>query len=233
MNLQRLLYVDATWLSCLTACLTSGTTEAHAASLPSDSALTASSSFLRLPVDVLDILPESTRFDMLVYFENDSIYRAPNALEGTSYLKTVTPDFLEVQITEVSSLQLKLLPYKKGETLIMTLYTVGGEGQADDTDIRFFTSDMRELPRERLFPQPELKVFFSIPKGSLTSMKEIEQTIPFPTVRYSASSDGNDITGKLTVESYMNQDDYNVIRLFEKPSVCFIWNGNRYRPDKK
>lgn len=233
MTLQRMISTIVVRIIVSVVCLCVWAPGVRAATLPADSTVTASSEFLKLPIDVLDILPESTRFDMLVYFENDSVYHAPNALEGTSYLKTVTPDFLEVQITDVSSLQLKLLPTKKGDPIVMTLYTVGGGGQAPDTDIRFFTADLRELSRDRFFPAPRLREFFSIPKGSITTMKEIEQTVPFPTVEYSASASSTDVKAKLTVGAYMNQDDYNVIRLFEKPGISFVWNGSKYRLQKQ
>ena len=28
---------------------------------------------------------------------------------------------------------------------------------------------------------------------------------------------------------FMNQDDYNVIKLFEKPGISFVWDGSKYR----
>ncbi len=193
--------------------------------------LTASSVFLKLPIEILDILPETTRFEMLVYFESDSIYNAPNAMEGTSHLKAVTTDFLEVQISEVSTLQIKLLPLKKGETIVMTIYSVGGGLQAVDSDVRFFNSTFAELPRKKILPDAKLKNFFAIPKGSLTTMKEIEQTIPFPTVEYTASPSSTTLTARLTVKKYMNEDDYNVIRLFEKPEIKYTWDGVKFRLD--
>lgn len=206
---------------------------AAAAESPSDTArLTASKCFLEMPVEVLDILPKSARFDMLAYFEADSVYRARNAMDGESYLVSVAPDFLEVRVTDVSTLQIKLLPAKKGEDLVMTVYTVGGDGQAKDSDIRFFSADMKEQNTDRHFTRPELKRFFYIPKGAVTTMKEIEQTIPFPTVEYSAAPGTTSLEAKLTVGEFMNQDDYNVIKLFEKPGLTLVWDGSKYRLQK-
>ena len=110
---------------------------ASAAEAPADTAaLTASKCFLEMPVDVLDILPRSARFDMLAYFEADSVYRARNAMEGESYLRQVAPEFLEVQVTDVSTLQIRVLPAKKDDASVMTVYTVGGSGQAKDSNVR-------------------------------------------------------------------------------------------------
>lgn len=190
---------------------------------------TAADYFLRLPVDVLEVLPRSARFDMLEYFKVDSVYKAVNSVEGMSWLTAVTPDFLEVRISDVSTLQLRILPFKKDSHLVMTVYTVGGDGQAADSDVRFFDAELNPLERKKFLKELKLKDFFDIPKGSVTTMKEIEQTIPFPTVEYSASAADTSLKAKLTVKEYLNQDDYNVIHLFEKPEIIYVWDGTKYK----
>lgn len=225
-------------LVALTVWLTSGAVRTGAPAADTalastgDNVPVASDIFLRLPVNVLDILPRSTRFDMLEYFKVDSIYKASNAMEGLSWLRTVTPDFLEVQITDVSTLQIKVLPAAKGKYLIMTLYTVGGDSQAPDTDIRFFDTELNELPRDKYFKLPQLKDFFDL-KGALTSMKEIERMIPFPTVEYTASADSDRLNAKLTVGEFMNQDDYRIIRVLLRPDgLTYLWDGKKYKLSK-
>lgn len=194
--------------------------------------LTAADVFLELPVNVLDIVPRSARFEMLEYYKVDSIYKAPNAMEGLSWLNSVEPDFLEVQITDVSTLQLRLLPLAKGGRLIMTLYTVGGDSQAADTDIRFFDPQMNEMPRDKYFKLPHLKEFFNL-KGAITSVKELETMIPFPTVHYTASAGSTDLKAELTVGEFMNQDDYRIIKVLLKPDgLTYVWDGKQFRLKK-
>lgn len=199
---------------------------ASALAAPADT-ITVRRAFVDLPVNVLDILKRSTRLDMLDYYDVDSIYSAPNSMEGYSKLIKVTDSYLSLEITPVSTLQIKILKGKKGNDYVMTVYTVGDDGQAPDSDVRFFDSSLNELPRDKFFKLPDLKEFFDIPKGSLTTMKEIEQMVPFPTVEYTVSPDSETMTGKLTVGAYMNVDDYNIVKLFEKPQVNFRW-----KPDK-
>lgn len=194
----------------------------------------AASAFVRLPVSTLDIIPTSTRLDMLDYFAADSVYQAPNAMEGLSWLTDVKPDFLEVRITDASTLQVKILPAKKEPgSIVMTIYTVGGDGQASDSDVRFFDWNFKELPREKYLKMPQLKEYLDIPKGSLTSLRELEETVPFPTFHFSASPGSDALTGRLTVGDYMTKDDYNILKLFVRPQVVYTWTGKDYRPEKK
>ena len=204
----------------------------EAASAPAketaDTVFTARKVFEKLHSSALEILPPSTRLDMLDYWDVDSVYKASNAMEGLSWLENVTPGFLKVRITEVSSLEIKLLPDKKGK-IVMTVYTVGDDVQAQDSRIRFYDESLAELPSEKYLVMPRLKDFFEIPKGSATKIKEIEQMIPFPTVAFSANPDNDNLEARLTVEKYINQDDWNIAKLFVKPSVTLEWKKGKYK----
>lgn len=182
--------------------------------------------FERLQAPALDILGKSTRLDMLDYWDADSVYRAKNAMSGLSWLIDVAPDYLKVQLTPVSVFEIKILK-DKDKLLAMTVYTVGGNAQAADSQVDFYADDLTLSPLDtkKYFKAPELKAFFDIPKGSATTMKEIREMIPFPTVEYSANAKNNDISARLTVGEFMDVDDYNIVKLFLKPEVTLRWNG--------
>lgn len=188
--------------------------------------------FVDFPAPALDLLTKSMRLDMLDYYEADSIYSVANAMEGLSRLDTVTADYLKVEITPVTSLQLKLLKDRKGADLLMAVYTAGGDGQAPDSDVRFYDANLTELPAEKFLKYPRLKDFFSIPKGSLTSQKEIDSMIPFPTVEFEAYPGSGSLQARLTVENYINIDDFNIIKLFLKPQVTYTWDGKAFKQEK-
>lgn len=187
-------------------------------------ALTIRDAFANLQAPSLEILKRTVRLDMLDYLDADSIYKATNAMEGLSWIEGHGTDYLKVRLTPVSTVELKLLPVKKG-CVLMTVYTVGGNSQAEDSQIDFYDEQLVRLDTKKYFSAPDLSAFFEIPKGSLTSMKEIRDMIPFPTVAYSCSADSNDLEACLTVGEYMNVDDYNIAKLFLKPSVTLKWNG--------
>ena len=187
--------------------------------------------FEKLHTSALEILPGNTRLDMLDYWDVDSVYKASNAMEGLSWLETVTPDYLKVKITSVSSLEIKILPLKK-DKIVMTIYTVGDEEQAQDSQVKFYDESLTEVASNKFLVMPEVKDFFEIPRGSATKMKEIEDMIPFPTIAFAANPDNDNLEARLTVEQYINQDDWNIAKLFAKPKVTLEWQKGKYKYKK-
>lgn len=198
-----------------------------------DTIISARHAFVEMPGAMLDILDRSTRLDMLDYYDADSLWMAPNALDGHSVFKTVTQDFIEVQITDVSTLQIRILPkVGKSGSLVATCYTIASDGVSNDSELRFFDACMKELPVKNFFRPLKLKDFFDLPKGSLTSMREIEEMVPFSTVEYKLEADKPEITARLTVKEYINQDDIKILELFQKPPLHFKWDGKKFEPLK-
>lgn len=188
--------------------------------------------FVEMPGSILDLINRSTRLDMLDYYDADSLWMAPNALEGRSVLKKVTSDFIELQITDVSTLQIKVLPLKGKGDVVAACYTIASANASNDSELRFFDASMQELPTKDFFKPLRLKDFFDIPKGSLTSMDEIREMVPFPTVEYNLEADKPELTARLTVKEYINQDDIKILELFQKPQLRFEWDGKKFVPLK-
>lgn len=196
-----------------------------------DSIFNARKVFEKIHTSALEILAPSTRLDMLDYWDVDSVYKASNAMEGLSWLENVTTDYLKVRVTSVSMFEIKILPEKKGK-VVMTVYTVGDDIQAQDSQVRFYDEKLTELPTDKYLVMPQVKDFFEIPKGSLTKMKEIEQMIPFPTIAFSANPDNDNLEARLTVSQYINEDDWNIAKLFAKPYITLQWKKDKYKVEK-
>lgn len=184
--------------------------------------------FEKLQCSAFEILPPSVRLDMLDYWDVDSTYKALNAMQGLSWIESMSDNYAKIVLTPVSSLEIKILPAKKGE-IVMTVYTVGDDTQAQDSQLNFYDPQLLPLDSKDYFETPKLKDFFEIPKGSATSMKEIEGMIPFPTIAYSASPDNDDLIARLTVEQYINQDDWNIAKLFVKPDIILKWEKDKFK----
>ena len=162
---------------------------------------------------------------MLDYWDADSIYEAKNVLDGVSSLASVTPDYLRVNITPVSTLEIKLLPISKTDNVVMTLYTVGGKGTARDTSVAFYDTSLHPIDGSSLFTAPALKRFFAIPKGSGVTMQEIEEAIPFATVVYKASAENNDVQARLTAGDYLSVEANELIAPYLQKNVTLTWKG--------
>lgn len=193
--------------------------------------LTASDVFVNLPLKTLEIIDRSRRLDMLDYYAADSIYKAPNGMEGYSELVKVTPDFLEVQITPVTEMQILILPkIREKEAAAVVLYTINGEGQAANTDVSFFDTSLKELPRKKYLEYPEILDFFDVPDKE--TRDRIEELVPFPTIEFRAVPGSTDLTATLTVGEFMGRENYDFIKKYMKKELIFRYDGKKYKLNK-
>lgn len=183
--------------------------------------------FVEMPEDIIDLLTRDTRMDMLDYFDADSTYVAVNNLRGPSEIMRLTSDFMGVRVTPSSTLQLKVLKMKNGGDIVMAIYTIGEEGNTMESEIRFFDSNMKELPADKFFKTPKLSDFFDT-KGYQTSMKEIEEMIPYYTVAYDAGPDNAEITARLALGDILTVEDEAIVSLLMKPALHYAWNGKKF-----
>lgn len=194
-----------------------------------------SAAFLRLPVNYLDILPVSSRLDLLDYATADSIGSVRNALEGKSTLLLLNDDYIKVQLTPVSTLQLRRLPDKKNGYIFVSIYSVGGDGQAFDSDVSFFDETLSPLDAGKIISLPSLLDFFPSLKKNKAGQKRLEQIIPFPTIEFSASKYATTYTLKayLTIDNFINQDELPFIREHLRSPVTYLWDGVRFKLKKE
>ena len=163
--------------------------------------ISARRAFVEMPTTVLDILSPDTRLDMLDYFDADREYVATNDLRGESRLLTLTPDYAEVNVTPVSTLQIKVLPLKNKSQVVMAIYTVGEAGGASESDVYFFDSKMQPVAKEKFFKEPGLADFFDL-KGSSLKAKDLDRYIPFHSVVYRLNPD-NTLTATLAIDDIL------------------------------
>lgn len=192
--------------------------------------LTARTAFEDLPSQYLELLPRSTRLDMLDYFEADSVYRATNVLQGKSWIEQLTPTYIRVRITDVSTLQLKVLPGKR--QIVAMSYTISGP--ASDSELRFFDSRMQPLPTDKVMRLPRLADFIDRQrlKQAGISQSELQQMIPFPAVVYTLSPDSDTLTATLRIDDLMGQESAARLSPALKQHLIYRWTPPRYTPSK-
>lgn len=191
-----------------------------------DAPLTALRAFADIPLDVLDMLRPSTRLDMIDYYEHaDSLWNAPNALGGNSRFLEVADDYLRVEVTPVSTLEVKILPAKNNKKLVMTLYTVGTDDGVKDTEVRFFDELFNPIFDNKLIKSPDLTRFFSL-KGSGISEKELRKLISVVAVQYSTGAGDTPLTAALTSLEILPQETRDILKPHLIQSLSSPWKGS-------
>lgn len=193
-----------------------------------DTATNVIDAFLAIPASELGILPHNTRLDMIDYLAVDSLVHARNLYRGESWIKRIAPGYMEIHLTEVSDLTIKRLPGKKGEPVFMTIYTVSGEGTAADSSVKFYNCVMDELDCEKIMKTPDPKKFWHVPKDSGVDLKTLMAEVPFYTIEYTASADDDNLTGRLTMDSYLTQEVSREVSPYLVKKIVWSWDGKKY-----
>ncbi len=171
---------------------------------------------------------------MIDYLRVDTLRYVPNAMNGLSrLLPPVTDSFVEMEVTPVSTVQIKILPEGgDGKTYIVGVsYTVGDTIQAKDSELLFFTSDMKPLDRNRLIRIASMEDFLT-PGLVRKDREELLSLVPFPAVEYRFSPDGAELRARLTVDRFMSLEDYDRLRPHLVAERVFRWNGKKYVMEK-
>ena len=225
----RTLCATAIAVCCLTL---SALTEAKGA--PTKAAadtITAAKAFLEMPQQDIDLLTRSMRQDMLDYMQlRDSVYKKANIYMGLSWIERLTPDYIQVHLSDVSSLQIRLLD-RKGSSLpvVMAIYTIDdGDGTADST-VSFFDNDMKPLPTSKFLRLPDPKDLYDIPKDAPLSLRDIEEIMPFATIKYTVNPESGRITGTLTSANRLTVEEAEKVKPYLRKELLWDWDGKRYR----
>lgn len=210
--------------------LASGWCTSRADAAPRDTLMTPAERVLvDMPSDVLDIVPVSARLDMIDYLRADTLRYVPNAMNGLSrLLPPVTDSFVEMEITPVSTVQIKILQERGGKDHIVGVsYTVGDTIQAKDSELMFFTSDMKPLKRNHLI-RPARMEDFIVPDLKGKEREDLLSLVPFPAVEYRFSPDGTELRACLTVDRFMSLEDYGRLKPHLVAERIYRWNGKKY-----
>lgn len=193
-----------------------------------------SKAFIHLSEQGLDIIRRTVRQDMVDYMEADSIAKLANIYGGRSWIEEMTNDYMRVHLTDASSLQLRILYTlnKKLPQIVMSIYTVGEDTDAQDSTIRFYDTDFTELPRKNYFSLPKTSDYFSLPatKGAETpSIKDLEQDIPFYLTTYTVSASyPATLTGTLNLKEYLSEEQAGKYTPYLRPALKWIWTGKKF-----
>jgi len=122
--------------------------------------------FLQTPRAVLPLLDSLSRSEMLANYIAEQPSVAENAYGGQSKLLTKTAELLCIQLTDVSTWQMRLLPTATHDTLIAVVHTIKAGGASSELKVY----DKHWKPAHVQMPQPRQTDFLRA-NDSLTQQR--------------------------------------------------------------
>ena len=174
--------------------------------------------FLDAPDEVLLLLPRNARADCIDLADAAMAYPVSNLLGGKSTLKILTDNYLLLQTTGASTMEMKVLP--RGDSFVIcVIKSVSAE--ATDSRIAFYSNNWKKLDTSLFFSSPSIKDFF-------TSIDEKTLDIcDMYLVSLKLAETENSIVAEYTMPDYMNSDEASKVRQLLK-KIVYRWDGKRF-----
>lgn len=187
--------------------------------------------FISEPGEVFNILPQSTRLDMIDYYDAGHKIDVKNSLGGKStHFNSVNDNHISVQITESNTIDILLLPISKNDSIIVTINTVSLP--AKDSQIAIYDTDWNKLDTEKYFKQATIADFVAIPKGDKTKKQTTIGAIDLTLIYYTIAPETNGITAHQSYADYMSNEDYKKVAPYLRDSITYTKKGNILCPLK-
>lgn len=183
--------------------------------------------FKSAPKTVIPLLNQSTRLDMLDYFNSDLETPSENLINGKSRITAITERTISIELTPASTLQIIALPAANKEyvALISTLAT-----PAPDSKMTIYTDDWKQNVTDRLFRAPEISDWLT-PEGR-KKVDRVEMALPFMLVSYGFDPATQTLTLTNNSSSFLASEVYEDIEPLMLKELVYRWNGKKFEAAK-
>lgn len=176
--------------------------------------------YLDTPDSVMPLLTRLDRSDFIEYLKAGMKARVTNRLDCESVLKELTGNYLFLQTTPSSSMQMKMLPYG-GDSIMCVVNSVRAE--VEDSRMAFFDRGWRRLDSDAFFKAPAIRDFFVV---SDTVGRYVDKCdIYLVSLKLNAAD--NTLVAEYTMPGYMNREDAAVVTPLLR-SLVYRWNGSSF-----
>lgn len=187
--------------------------------------------FVSEPGRLMPLLSQSTKMDMIDYLEAGRMAEVNNALGKGTHFINVTDNYMSIQMSKSSTVELLLMPISKKDSVIVAITTIALP--AKDSRIEFYTTDWGKYKHNKRFiKEPAMKDFISIPKGDKTKKETILSAIDFPIIQYTINPDNHTIVARHGLEEYMSKEDYKKIKPYLRDSISYTRKAGSFHPKK-
>ncbi len=182
--------------------------------------------FIALPDSLIPTLETNRRMDLIDLFHAKQTANATNRLGGTSTLTLLQDSLLSLDLSAQSRLEMRLLPYQKGETILALIHTVCAP--ACDSRIDFYTTHWEERPVSKHIRHIDLDEFLQFPDTlPLAQQKELRQLVGIRLLEYTFTPEGN-LQVSPSWQKYLDEESFKLIQPYLRDHIILRWNGKKF-----
>ena len=185
--------------------------------------------FIAMPDSIAPLLTQVNKEDCVDFLDSNMKAEVTTRFGGTAEMKVLTEDYVFLQTTPSSTLEMKLLPVNDSTKVVCMVKTVCAS--ACDSEIHFYTSDWKgKMPVGDFLQKPEQEAFY-LPNDSVTEESVlIRKKADMHLMKVSLSKEDASLTFIYTTPDYLNKEDKKQMLRYLNPNpVVFQWKDGKFR----
>lgn len=190
--------------------------------------------FAHMPDSVLGLMTEYNRLDCIDFIENNVEAKVRNRMDGFSILQKLTADYLHLNLTAQTEVEMKLLfePDSAGYIALVKTYAA----PVKSSTLAFYKMDWTPLPVSDFVQWPAYDAFWKEGADTLSSDpdslqgKDIREKLDVRFVSARLSEADNSLTFTLTPALVEEKDSVEISKCIRP--VRYEWKGKRFEEKK-
>lgn len=183
--------------------------------------------FVAMPDSVLPLLTKTNRMDCVDFLDSNMKAEVKNRFNNTSELKVLTKDYLELQLTSQSSVEMKLLPLNDSVKVVCMVHTVCGS--VCDSEITFYDTLWKQLPAKNYITLPEVDRFYYLNTND-ESYATVRKAADMNLMKANLSSEASTLTFIYTTPDYLSKEDREKLELYlRKEPIVYQWVEGKFQ----
>ena len=185
--------------------------------------------FIAMPDSIAPLLTQVNKEDCVDFLDSNMKAEVTTRFGETAEMKVLTEDYVSLQTTPSSTLEMKLLPVNDSTKVVCMVKTVCAS--ACDSEIHFYTSDWKgKMAVGDFLQKPEQEAFY-LPNDSVTEESVlIRKKADMHLMKASLSKEDASLTFIYTTPDYLNKEDKKQMLRYLNPNpVVFQWKDGKFR----
>ncbi|MDR2138529.1 MAG: DUF3256 family protein [Tannerella sp.] len=184
--------------------------------------------FISMPDEYILQLEEAWRKDLVELYRAGKPATLDNTMKGHSTLVQLTPDYLFLQSSERSAIEMKLLPLINLTNIICIVTTVSAP--VADSRVAFCTTDWKRLDASDIWTPVTADRFIRDDadrqsEAFLDALSRMDMDL----IRYRLHAENATMTAEYMTPEYLSQEDRDkVIPFLKTETLVYQWKTGRY-----
>ena len=185
--------------------------------------------FVAMPDSLTPLLTKVNKEDCIDFLASNMKAEVKNRFDKPAEMKVLTEDYMQLQMTENSTLEMKLLPLNDSVKVVCMVKTVCA--LACDSNIHFYSSDWKEeLSSADFLQKPSQDAFFLQADPASEEYVLARKTADVNLMKAVLSKEDATLTFIYTTPDYMNKETREKLEPnLRKEPVVLKWQEGKFR----